>query len=57
MGLVHKTGETCGTVRCDEHSQTSHQETLDLHDVTSAELELIRVQWTVVSDCYAGTRH
>lgn len=57
MGLVHKTSETCGTVCCDEHTQTSHQETLDLHNITSTELELIRANWTVVGDCYTGTRH
>lgn len=57
MGLVYKTGMTCGVVYSYEHAQASDQETLDLHNVPSTQLKLIWAHRTVVHQRYTGTSH
>lgn len=55
MGLVHKTSVACRRVCSYEDAQASEQQTLNLHNVTLAQLELIWPHWTVVGHCYTGT--
>lgn len=57
VSYLNKAAASSWSVSSYENTQASEQQTLDLHNVTLAERELIWSHWAVVSYCHTGASH